>query len=115
MEMRLVDGRYVPDGVGGFETVSGAEEILERALFKLRARRGGFALMPELGSRLYLLHRTKPSARTAAARQYIAEALSDEPELVLTDVAVTEPGGGALAITAGFALSGDEETVSFEV
>ena len=54
MEMRLVDGRYVPDDFGGFETVTGAEETLERALYKLKARRGGFALMPELGSRLWL-------------------------------------------------------------
>ncbi len=115
MEMRLVDGRYVPDGFGGFETVTGAEETLERALYKLKARRGGFALMPELGSRLWLLHRTKPSARTAAARQYIAEALSDEPELALADVSVTELGGGELLITAGFTLADTEKTVSFEV
>jgi len=78
MAMKLCDGDYIPDGWGGFQTVFDEEELLNRLLFKLTARRGGFALMPELGSRLYLLSRVRPAEREGAARQYIAEALEGE-------------------------------------
>lgn len=78
MAMKLCDGDYIPDGWGGFQTVFGDEELLNRLLFKLTARRGGFVLMPELGSRLYQLGRVRPAEREGAARQYIAEALEGE-------------------------------------
>ena len=68
-----------------------------RVLYKLSVRRGSFALAPELGSRLHLLWREKPESRAAAAKQYIAEALADEPELTLEDVTVRE-GKGVLEV-----------------
>ncbi len=69
---------------------------------RLRSRRGGFAPMPEYGSRLHtLLRGVRPADRESAARQYVAEAIADEPEIELLAVAVT--GGG------------DEATVSVEL
>lgn len=62
---KLRNGDYVPDGVGGFATASGAEAVLERVYFLLTARRGKFPLLPEVGSRLYQIFREKPSARGA--------------------------------------------------
>ncbi len=82
----LRDGDYRPDGMGGFRQASGAEEVLERVLFQLSARRGGFPLLPEAGSRLYLLPRAKPSARQALAAAYAAEALDGWEDLRVTDV-----------------------------
>lgn len=93
MELRLRDGDYVPDGQGGMERVEGAQELLERVLWKLAVRRGSFPLLPELGSRLYLLPRAKPGERAALAAQYAAEALADEAGLVLNTVTLTESGG----------------------
>lgn len=81
---QLRDGDYVPDGAGGFVQAAGAEEILERALFLLTARRGSFPLLPEVGSRLYLLPREKASARQALGASYAAEALAGEPDLRVT-------------------------------
>ena len=75
---KLREGDYCPNGEGAFQQVSGAEELLERVLFKLSVRRGSFPLLPELGSRLYLLPRAKPSARSALGASYAAEALADE-------------------------------------
>lgn len=107
MELRLADGDYVSDGLGDFQRVSGAQELLQRVLFRLQARRGAFPLLPELGSRLYLLPGTKPSQRQGAAEQYVREALSDEKELTLTSVALLQDGD-ELAVTVRFEYAGSE-------
>lgn len=90
MELELRDGDYIPDGAGGAVRASGADALLARVRFRLCARRGAFPFAPELGSRLHLLTREKPSARAGAARQYVAEALADEPGLRVEDVSLTE-------------------------
>ena len=76
MSMLLENRDYVPDGAGSVRTVEGAEAVLSEALFRLTARRGGFAPLPELGSRMYRLREERPSRREALARQYAAEALA---------------------------------------
>lgn len=80
---KLRDGDYCPQEGGGFIQAEGVEALLERVLFKLQVRRGSFPLMPQLGSRLYLLPRVKASAREALGASYAAEALAGE------EVAVT--------------------------
>lgn len=101
MELKLKNGKYTAVSRGGLERVSGTEELRQRVEMKLTARRGGFALMPEFGSRLYLLSSVKPSHRAAAAEQYIREALSDESGLSLETVGLKERshGGAALDVT----------------
>lgn len=90
MELIVRDGDYVADDTGGLCTVQGAQELVVRILFKLRARRGGFPLLPELGSQLYRLPGIKPGQRTFLARQFVAEALRDEQDLEITDVILSE-------------------------
>lgn len=90
----LRDGDYVPDGLGGFERVDGAEELLQRVLWKLMVRRGSFPFFPRLGSRLYCLLRETPARRAALARQYVAEALADEEQLEVSGVTVQDWGDG---------------------
>ena len=94
MERKLVNGDYVPDGKGGLTVLTGAEEVLQRALFRLTARRGALPFLPELGSRLYLLPREKPSARQALSVQYAAEALGDEEDLRVTGAQLNETAEG---------------------
>ena len=84
MELKLVNGDYVPDGAGGMVRLFGAEEVLARAIFRLTARRGAFPFLPDLGSRLHLLLREPPSARQALAAQYAAQALEEERDLKVT-------------------------------
>ena len=105
MEMKLIDGDYVPDMWGGFERVVGERELLQRVLFKLQCRRGGFAPVPELGSRLYLLGREKKGDMSAAARQYIIEALSDEDGIEITGVTVEQTGSGGIYVSAELTCS----------
>lgn len=99
MERKLEYGDYVPDGKGGLTTLSGAEEMLQRALFRLTARRGGLVLLPELGSELYKLLREKPSARQALAKQYAVQALQEESELAVTGVELSDRLDGGLDVT----------------
>lgn len=93
MELMLRDGDYVPDGNGGFCRVEEGEALLQRVLWKLSIRRGSFPFLPELGSRLFTLGREKPSVRPALARQYVSEALADEPDLEVTGVTLTQEEG----------------------
>jgi len=112
MELKLSDGDYVPNGLGGFARAAGSQELLARALFRLTCRRGAFPFFPELGSRLYLLAAEKPSARAMAARQYAAEAL-DGMGLTVADAAVEDGENGAVRVR--FTLSAGEETTELEV
>ena len=66
MELKMKNGDYLPDGIGGEQRVDGTEALLARALFRLSVRRGSFPFLPELGSELYRLGHEKPSARAAA-------------------------------------------------
>ena len=75
------NGDYVNDGAGGFLRAEGTDELLQRVLWKLSIPRGSFPLLPALGSELHRLGRAKPAERAGLARQYVAQALSDEAEL----------------------------------
>lgn len=92
MECKIENGDYIPDGKGGLCRLTGSQEVLARVLYRLKARRGGLPFLPELGSRLHLLLREKPSARQTLAAQYVAEALEGEKDLRVTGVELS--GGG---------------------
>ena len=95
MELELKNGDYVPDGIGGVHRVSGREALAQRVLFRLTARRGSFPFWPELGSRLYQLGSLPTSQRSAAAVQYVTEALTQEPVDVEEVILTPQPGGTA--------------------
>ena len=105
MALLLKDGDYVADEQGGLRTVEGAQDLLQRVLFRLQARRGSFPFLPELGSRLYLLPREKPGDRQTLARQYAAEALREE-DVEVTGVTVEEIQPGRLRVTVGLEWQG---------
>ena len=113
MELQMKQGDYVPDGAGGLRTLTGREELLQRVLFQLTARRGMFPLLPELGSRLYQLGREKPSTRQTLAAHYAAEALAGERELEVTGVELTEEGEDIL-VRVELCWHGEVLTVTVE-
>ena len=114
MELKLTDGNYSARLGGGFVSVSGADELAQRVEMKLRARRGGFPLMPNFGSRLYSLSTVKPSDREAAARQFVAEALSDEPGLTLEELNISF-NNDTMLLDMQFSYSDDTLSVSMSV
>lgn len=90
--MKIRNRDYVPDGAGGLQHVMGRDELLQRILFRLCARRGAFPFAPTLGSELHLLGREKPANRNAAAKKYIAEALSEENGITVNEVSLEQDG-----------------------
>lgn len=104
-ELKLQNGKYTASRYGGLETVRGSGELAQRVEMKLCARRGGFALMPEFGSRLYLLPTIPPSQREAAARQYIAEALADETGIRLESLELFPSGDDGVKLSMVFSAA----------
>lgn len=113
MALILREGDYVPDGQGGFRKAEGAQELLERVLWKLTVRRGSFPFLPELGSRLHLLGRAPLREREALAKEYVAQALSDE-DVTVTGVALAQEGQGA-NVTVALEWQGEELTAVVSV
>ena len=111
MELKLVNGDYVPDGKGGLVRLSGAEEVLARVLFRLTARRGTFPLLPNLGSRLHLVLGERPSARRALAAQYVAQALEEERDVKVTAVEL-EDGTSPAQLTVRLEWRGEALSAS---
>ena len=107
MELMLENGRYVPARFAGFEKVSGTQELLQRILMKLKARRGSFFPLPNYGSRLHTLGSVKAAMRETAAKQFIQEALSDEPLLALDTLVLTFGQEGEILISADFSYNGE--------
>jgi len=98
MELMIRDGDYLPDGQGGYRRAQGGEELLQRVLWRLSIPRGSFPFLPQLGSELYRLGRSSPSQREGLARQYVAQALADEPNLTVTGVTLEEDGTMEVAL-----------------
>ena len=114
MEVRIANGDYIPDGLGGVVRCQGADALLERVLFRLTARRGQLPMLPQLGSRLYLLGREPAVRRLSAARQYVAEALEAE-EVTITDVQLSPAGEGRTSLTVLLEYRGTDLTVTMTV
>ncbi|HIY16546.1 MAG TPA: phage GP46 family protein [Candidatus Intestinimonas stercorigallinarum] len=106
MALLLKNGDYVADERGGLQSVEGAQDLLQRVLFRLQVRRGSFPFLPELGSRLYLLPREKPGVRQALARQYAAEALREE-DVEVTEVTVEGGMDGRLQVRVALEWKGE--------
>lgn len=106
VELWLRAGDYVPDGRGGLVRLEGGEAVLQRVLFRLCARRGGFPLLPEMGSGLYRLGSEPRISRLSAARQYVAEALRSE-DVSVEDVSLREAGGGRMDVEVSLLYQGE--------
>lgn len=115
MELKLKNGDYVPDGMGGLQRVNGQEELLQRVLFCLTARRGMFPFGETLGSRLWQLGRLPPSQRQAAAEQYVAEALAGEKGLAVESVELKCREDGTAELHAVLEYEGEELRVTLEM
>ena len=109
MELKFDAGAYVKNKYGGFATVSGEDETVQRVLMKLSARRGAFAPLPSFGSELYTLPRLKPSQRETAARQMVHEALAGETDVTVTDVSYAEKDGDTAVVTVALSIGGGAE------
>lgn len=113
MELELRDGDYVPDGIGGLRKVRGTEALLQRVLFRLTARRGALPFWETLGSQLWRLGQIPRAGRLPAARQYVTEALAEEPVTVESVVLTEREGWSCLAVELSY--QGKSLSVNVEV
>lgn len=113
MSIQMDRKDYVAEG-GTVASVGGSSALLSDVLFRLSARRGGFVLLPELGSRMHLLRHEKPSARDALARQYAVEALAELTDVEVTDVGVAAADEGLL-VQVELTWHGEPLAVELEV
>ncbi len=113
MDLKLENGDYCPDGLGGMSQVGDEEELLQRIHYRLTARRGAFPLMPTLGSQLHLVLREKPSARQGAAEAYIQEALAEEDVSVVGVTLASEED--KLMMTIELEWQGESLTTTQEI
>ena len=80
-------------------------------LFRLTARRGAHPFLPQLGSKLHLLLREKPSARQALCAQYVTQALEEE-DVKVTAVELSPRGTDGLTLTVRLDWQGEALSVS---
>ena len=92
MSLLLRNRDYADDGNGGVAVVQDGDELLGEVLFRLAVRRESFPFLPDLGSRMHLLRRVKPSERDNLTLQYAVEALEDLTEVTVTGASVQQEG-----------------------
>lgn len=114
MELELKNGDYIADNAGGLRRVQGREALLQRVFFRLTARRGKFPFWEDLGSRLWELGRLPAPERRAAARQYVTEALAEEP-VTVENVTLEQGRDGTASVTARLRYQGEALPVTVEV
>lgn len=114
MALQLRDGDYIPDNMGSLCRVEGLEALLQRALFRLKARRGQFPFLENMGSRLWLLGRVPRKNREAAAKQYVVEALAPEDGLIVQNITLIESGSCA-DLTAELAYQNETLSLSLSI
>ena len=114
MSLLLKDRDYVADGSGGVTVVQDGEELLSEVLFRLTAKRGAFPFWENLGSRLWALGRVPAPERQAAARQYVTEALSEEP-VTVEEVTLEREEDGTVSVTARLRYEGESLPVTAAV
>ena len=93
MSLLLQNRDYADDGNGDVAVIQDGDELLGEVLFRLAVRRESFPFLPELGSRMHLLRRAKPSERESLALRYAVEALEDLAEATVTGASVRQEDG----------------------
>lgn len=113
MEMRIQNGDFVPDHRGIPQVVDGVEETINRVFFCLCARRGGFALLPGLGSRLREISGSGEN-RDLTAAVMVREALESLDGVQVGEVS-TARQGEALTISIRLQLAVGEYEIEVGV
>ncbi|MFU0831860.1 MAG: Phage tail protein [Oscillospiraceae bacterium] len=101
MDLELFEGDFITDENGKPKTVTGAEELFQRAKIRLTVPIGSFALNPQLGSRLHTLTADTP-LRDEKALSMAQEALRNLPQLTVESAAFQEGNPPKVIITLNY-------------
>lgn len=84
MTTKLLDGDFATNKYGHLLPAVGSDEIIERALIRLRVKKGSFVFNKELGSELHLLDLNSTDENQLMA--VVCDALSPIQEVQVTEV-----------------------------
>lgn len=88
IDYRIENGDLVTKGHGDLQMVEGIEAKKQSMMIRLVVERGSFIYDEDLGSRLRLLYREKPSRIPEMADVYVREALESEEDIEILRVEV---------------------------
>lgn len=101
MDLKLSEGDFLTDENGRPKTVTGAEELFQRAKIRLSVPLGSFACNPQLGSRLHTLTADTP-LREEKAISMAQEALRNLPQLTVEGAVFQEGNPSKVIITLNY-------------
>jgi len=108
MDTLLYNGDHYTDARGLPVTLTGDQELVQRALIRLQVKRGSFLPDPTLGSELYKLRRSAGEQNSRLAMAYVQEALADLPELSVRRVDCALSGLEDLLVTVQVAAGTEQ-------
>ena len=111
----IKDGDFQTNGSGLPVRISGARELLQRAVFRLTVKKGSFFYDQQLGSRLYTLKGSygNREALSETAMQMVREALKPMAEVTPLGVRAGMTGPDQLSLTVS--LLADRKQMELEV
>ncbi len=110
MTPKIQNGDYVFKNTGNLIEISGKEEILQRAFFRLKAHYGEFELDRTLGSELHKLDLN--TATNDRIFVYVTEALMPIEEIEVDAVEKTiDDNNGQIYITVYLKVSGEDAII----
>ena len=107
MDTAIKDGDFQTNGSGLPVRISGARELLQRAVFRLTVKKGSFFYDQQLGSRLYTLKGSYGN------REALSEALKPMAEVTPLGVRAGMTGPDQLSLTVS--LLADRKQMELEV
>ena len=115
MDTAIKDGDFQTNGSGLPVRISGAQELLQRVMFRLTVKKGSFFYDQQLGSRLYTLKGSygNREALSETAMQMVREALKPMAEVTPLGVRAGMTGADQLSLTVS--LLADRKQMELEV
>ncbi|MVB11113.1 hypothetical protein CAFE_18160 [Caprobacter fermentans] len=101
MDLELSGGDFLTGENGRPESVSGKEELFQRATIRLTVPLGSFSCDPSLGSRLHTLKSGTPFPDEKAFSM-AQEALRGMPQLTVTGAAVSQADPPTVTVTLDY-------------
>lgn len=112
MDLKLSGGDFAVDENGKPETISGAEELFQRAAIRLTVPLGAFACGPALGSRLHTIGASAP-LREEKAFSAAQEALQNMPQIAVKGAAY--PDGDPLKVRITLECGGEDRELEVKL
>lgn len=111
MTTKLLDGDFATNAYGHLLAAVGSDEIIERALIRLRVKKGSFIYNKDLGSKLHLLDLNSADENQLMAA--VCDALSPIQEVEVTEVKrLVDKGNDTLSLSIDLLINHNKSTIT---